>query len=202
MLLVNNAGYTMKRPPYLGLAIAAGIILVISLLAFRRYMPYVGSTLAPAQAPSIVLDMRNASFVGLNHSKKIWSVKAKRVQIGQDRSSTTLTGITEGKIFDKGKPVLQMQAGRAQYNSMVGDLAMDRGIKLTGFNGQKLAADGASWNAATSTLRSNGKVHYESKSAKASSDKVLLDANKKELTMWNVHAAVDISKQEAGQNGF
>jgi len=164
-------------------------------------MPYVGSTLAPASQPSIVLEMRNAYFVGLNHNRKIWSVKAKKVQIGQDRVTTTLTGVTSGRIFDKGTPAFQMEAGRARYNSIVGDLAMDGGLKLTGYGGQKLTAEGASWNPATSTLRSNGRVCYESSWAKASTDRAILDANTKELTMWNVHAAVDISKQEA-QHAF
>lgn len=164
-------------------------------------MPYVGSTLAPAAPPSIVLEMHNAYFVGLNHNKKTWSVKAKSVQMGQDRVVTTLTGVTQGRIFDRGKVAVQMEAGRALYNSMVGDLRMDGGIKLVA-DGQTLTAPGASWNSASSTLRSNGRVRYESNWAKASTDKVELNAGTKELTMWNMHASVDISKQEAGQHGF
>lgn len=192
----------MRRPPYLGLALAAGVILLLSVLAFRRYMPYVGSTLSPTAQPSIILEMHNTYFVGLNHKGKAWSVRAKDVQIGRDRAQTTLSGVTQGKIFDGGKVALQMEAGRAQYNSMVGDLVMDRGIRLTGIGGQKLTADGASWNSATSTLRSNGQVHYESSWAEASTDRVVLNTNTKELTMWNVHASMDISKQEAGQHGL
>lgn len=165
-------------------------------------MPYVGSTLTPAAPPSIVLEMHNAYFVGLNHRGKIWSIKAKNVQIGQDRVLTTLTGVTQGKIFDRGKVALQMQAGRALYNSTVGDLVMDRGIALTASDGQKLTTQGANWNSVSSTLRSNGRVRYESNWAKATTDRVVLDTSTRELTMWNVHASVDISQQEAGQHGF
>jgi hypothetical protein len=165
-------------------------------------MPYVGSTLAPTQQPSIVLEMRNASFVGLNHRKKIWSVKAKKVQIGQDRVITTLTGVTQGKLFDNGKVALQMEAGRARYNSMVGNLSMDHGIKLSGLDGQKLSAQGADWNSATSTLRSSGQVQYASSWGRASSKDLLVDMKKKEMTMRNASISIDLSAQGVSKSAF
>lgn len=192
----------MRRPPYVGLALAAGLILLVSLLVFRRYLPYVGSSLAPSQPPSVVLQMRNAYFVGLNRKGKLWSLKAKNVEIGQNRFLTTLTGITQGKIFDAGKPVLQMEAGRAVYNSIVGDMAMDEGIRLIGADGQTLTADGADWNSASSSLRSTGKVLYESEWGKASTDRMLVDMKSKEMTMWNVVISVDLGKQEGSRNAL
>lgn len=165
-------------------------------------MPYVGSTLSPAAPPSIVLEMHNAYFVGLNHKGKIWSVRAKSVQIGQDRTLTTLTGVTQGRIFDGGKVALQLEAGRALYNSMVGDLVMDQGIKLTGPGGQKLTARGADWNAAASSLRSTGKVYYESPWARGSTGSVFVDTKGRELTMYNVDVTVDLSKADKGQHAL
>lgn len=187
----------MRRPPYLGLALAAGLILLVSLLAFRRYLPYIGSSMASSQPPSVVLQMRNARFVGLNHSGKIWSLRAKSVEIGQNRFVTTLTGITQGKIFDSGKVALQMEAGRAVYNSIGGDLAMDNGILLVGADGQRLTARGANWNSTTSSLRSTGRVLYKSPWGEASTDRMLVNTKSKEITMWNVQGSVDLSKQEA-----
>ena len=191
----------MRRlPPYLGRAVIAGLILLVSILAFRGYMPYVGRSLAPNESPSIVLEMHNAYFVGLNHKGKLWSLKAKNVEIGHNRFLTTLTGITHGKIFDAGKQTLELEAGRAVYNSAAGNLTMDQGICLFGPKGQLLKADGADWNSATSSLRSNGKVQYQSDWAKGSTERLLIDAKKKEMTMWNVDVTVDLSKQEAGQS--
>jgi hypothetical protein len=192
----------MRRPPYIGLAVAAGLILLVSLFVFRRYLPYVGSSLAPKTPPSVVLQMRNAYFVGLNRKGKLWSLKAKSVEIGQNRFLTTLTGITQGKIFDAGKPVLQMEAGRAVYNSMVGDMAMDEGILLIGADGQRLTADGADWNSAASSLRSTGKVYYESPWAKGSTEAVFVDTKSRELTMYNVDVTVDLSKADKGQHAL
>lgn len=192
----------MRKPPYLGLAIAAGIILLISIVALRRYMPYVGSTLAPKTPPAIVLEMRNAYFVGLNHRKKAWSVRAEKVQIERDRIITTLTGVTDGRIFDQGKVALQMEAGRARYNSVIGDLTMDRGIRLSGSDRQKLTAEGANWNSATSTLRSHGVVRYESPWGRASTKELLVDMRTKEMTMRDVDIKISLSPQEAGRHAL
>jgi len=188
----------MRLPPYLGRAVVAGLILLVSILVFRRYLPYVGSSLAPAQPPSVVLEMRNAYFVGLNHGAKLWSLKAKKVQIGQNRYLTTLTRITDGKIFDAGKPVLEVEAGRAVYNSLAGSLAMDEGIAIMGANGQKLSASGADWNSAASLLRSTGKVQYEAPWGKASTDNMTVDMRTKQMTMTNVVISIQPSKLEGG----
>jgi hypothetical protein len=174
----------------------AGLILLVSVLVFRRYLPYVGSTLAPEQPPSVVLEMRGAYFVGLDHKGKLWSLKAQKVEIGQSRYVTTLTGITDGRIFDHGKPVLGVEAGKAVYNSIAGDLKMDKGIALTGSDGQKISAAGARWNSATSMLRSNGKVRYEAPWGKASTESVTVDMNTKEMTMTNVVISIQPDKLE------
>lgn len=188
----------MRLPPYLGRALVAGLILLISVLVFRRYLPYVGSTLAPEPLPTVVLEMRDAYFVGFGHKSKLWSLKARKVQIGQTRFITTLAGITDGKIFDRGKPVLEVEAGKAVYNSAVGELKMDRGITLTGSDGQKLSAAGAQWNSTTSILRSTGKVRYEAPWGRATTDGVTVDMNTKEMTMTNVVVAIKSSKLEGG----
>ena len=175
----------------------AGIILLLSLLVFRRYLPYVGGSLVASQPPTAVLEMHNAYFVGLNHKGKLWSLKAKNVEIGRNRYLTTLTNITDGRVFDAGKPAFKMKAGGAVYNSLVGDLTMDGGIHVTGADGQQLVAQGADWNSDTSSLRSKGRVQYQGQFGKASTDSVLVDMKRKEVTMWNVRGSLDISGQEA-----
>jgi len=174
----------------------AGLILLVSILAFRRYLPYVGGSLKPEQPPSVVLEMRGAYFVGFGHKSKLWSLKAAKVQIGQSRYVTTLTDITDGRIFDRGKSVLGVEAGKAVYNSAAGSLMMNRGITLVGNDGQKISAAGASWNSATALLRSNGRVTYESSWGKASTESMVVDMRTKEMTMRNVVISIQPSKLE------
>ncbi len=188
----------MRLPPYLGRALIAGLILLVSVLVFRRYLPYVGGTLTPEQPPAVVLEMRSAYFVGFGHQTKLWSLKARQVEIGQNRNVTSLTGISDGRIFDGGKPVLGVEAGKAVYDSAAGDLKMDEGISLTGSDGQKISAAGAHWNSATSLLRSNGRVRYEAPWGKASTDSVTVDMTTKEMTMTKVVFSIKPDKLEGG----
>jgi len=191
----------MRKPPYASLAVTAGVILLISILVFKSYLPYVGRSLAPKEPPAIVLAMRNAYFVGMGKHGKAWSLKAKTVEIGQTRSITTLTNVTEGKIFDSGKIALQLNAGQAIYDSFTMNLRMDHGINIQAKNGDKLTAEGADWNSTTSVLRSIGRVSLDSKLGRISTEKVEVDLRNKEITLWNGDMSVDLSK-EAGQNAL
>ena len=184
----------MRRPPYSSLAIAAGIILLLSIWAFKRYIPYVGGSLAPKQPPAIILSMNDAYFVGMKNKDKIWSLKAKKVDISRNRSITSLSGITDGKIFNKGKAVFQVQAGQATYNSLDKKLLLDDGINIQGEDGQRLSARYAEWNSTTSTLRSNGRVMFTSKWSKASAEKLIVNLKTREMTLWHTSFTIDLGK--------
>ncbi len=169
---------------------------MVSLVAFRGYLPY-SSSLVGNRQPSVVLQMNDAHFVGLTHGSKSWSLDAKKVEIGQQRYITTLADITDGKIFESGKPILQVKAGQATYNSVFGDLLLEKGISVVGSDGQRVTAQGATWNSMTSTLRSKGEVVYDSDWGKAKTDKMLVDVKKQEMTMWNVVVSIKPDKLEA-----
>lgn len=186
----------MRRPSYLGLVLVAGAILTLSIIAFRRYLPYTGVPLAPREPPAVVLAMENAYFVGLNHQRKAWSLKAKKVEIGRDRSTTTLTSISDGRIFQNGKVALVVRAGQAVYSSREGDLLLADGVTVEGMDDQKVSAEGAYWNSETATLRSKGRVKFENKWSKATSDDVVVDLKKKEMTMSRVRLSVPMSEIE------
>ncbi len=169
---------------------------MVSLVAFRGYLPY-SSSLVSNRQPTVVLQMNNAHFVGLTHGSKSWSLDATKVEIGQQRYITTLADITNGKIFESGKPILQVKAGQATYNSVFGDLLLEKGISVIGNDGQRVTAQGATWNSMTSTLRSKGEVVYQSDWGKAKTDRMLVDVKKQEMTMWNVVVSIKPDKLEA-----
>lgn len=191
----------MRKQSYLGLIIISGLLLLSSMVAFRRYLPYAGGAMVNRQ-PAIVLQMRNAHFVGINRGAKIWSLDAKTVEIGQNRHITTLDGIKNGKIFDAGKMALKVEAGRAIYNSAGGNLTLDKGIRLNDADDQQVTAQGAHWNSITSTLHSKGRVLYHSSWGKASSDRLQVDMKNKEMTMWNVVISIKPDKLEAAENAL
>ena len=187
-------------------AIAAGVILLLSVVAFKRYLPYVGDRLTLKEPPAVVLAMEDVYLVGMSKKEKLWSLNAKKVEVSRDRSIATLTHITDGKIFDEGEVALKVKAGGAVYDDRREDLELSRGVAIEGREGDKVAAEGVSWNSSTSVLRSAGPVRFERASTKVAADDLEVDLKKKEMTMHNVRLTVDIeeiqrrAEEEAGQH--
>ena len=187
-------------------AIAAGVILLVSVMAFKRHLPYVGDRFNLKHPPAVVLAMEDTYLVGMDGKQKLWSLKARKVEISRDRSIATLTRITDGKIFDEGKVALKMTAGRAVYDDRREDLALSRGVAIEGREGDKVAAESVNWNSSTSVLRSTGPVRFERTWTKVAADDLEVDLKKKEMTMHNVRMSVDLremerqAEKEAGQD--
>lgn len=189
--------HDMRRPPYLGLVLLAAAILALSVAVFRHYLPYIGAPLALREPPAVPLTIEDAYLVGLGERGKVWSLRAERVEIGQDRAQTTLTGITEGRIYDRGEPVLFVSAGVAVYNTRTESLDLSRGIHVTGNGGESVTALGASWDASTSTLTSSGEVRFRNEWSDVVTESLRADLNKKELTMWNVRLKAKLEGVES-----
>lgn len=182
----------------MALAIAAGAVLLISVIAFRRCLPYVGGDLAPGQPPAVVIRMDNTYLVGFGRSGKLYSLRAKKIEVGQDRSIITLTGITDGRIFNRRKTAVQVSAGRAVYDSTHETLQLFGGILAQSANGQKVMAEGADWNSHTGLLRSRGRVLFVTGWGAAATDEVVVDLRNRVLTMRNVSGWVDLQRASAG----
>ena len=187
----------MRRPPYLGLVLPAAAILALSVAAFRHYLPYTGATLALREPPAVPLAIEDAYLVGLGKRGKVWSLRAERVEIGHDRAQTTLTGITEGRIYERGEPALFVRAGMAVYNTRTEKLALSRGIHVTGTDGETVTAQGARWDASTSTLTSSGEVRFRNEWSEVVTESLRADLSRKELTMWNVRLKAKLEGVES-----
>lgn len=157
-----------------------------SIYTLRRHLPYAGINLSPKQPPAVVLSMDDAYFVGLGSEGKTWSAKAKKVEIGQNRSLTRLTGIHDGKILQSGKPVFAVKAGAAIYDTYTKDLQLAGGVLINGLDGQTISAQGAIWNSATQSLRSTGEVEFRQRSNKIRTDQMRVNLRNREMEMWNV----------------
>ncbi len=195
----------MKRPTILALVITSIAILLLSVFAFRRYLPYAGIDLGPKQPPAIVMEMNDVYLVGLGHEGKVWSAKVGSVVIGRNRSRTIITNLHDGKIFDKGKVALKVKAGSAIYDTFTRNLRLADGVEVLGIRGQKICATGADWNSAMQVLRSMGRVTFENGSGKIQTDKLMVDLRNRQIDMWNVTMSFTVEDivngmQEAKKN--
>lgn len=168
--------------------------MAVSVAVFKRYLPYTGVPLAPRQTPPVVLAMQDAYLVGLGHQGKLWSLRAERIEIAQNRSSTSIAGITDGRIYEQARVALKVKAGRADYDAYTRGLTLAGGIEVRGPDGQRVIAEGATWNSFDSTLRSSGRVSYDSKLSKVTADALRFDLRRRQLEMWNVHVRLHVDE--------
>lgn len=182
---------------YLLFILAVGLLAVVVLN--RQQLPYSGGSLAPALAPQMLLTMDSAYLVGSGASGKIWSLKAERVEMTQDRSNTIITRIRNASIYEKGKPLLHIDAGRALYNQYSQDLRIAGGIKLRGEAGQNADCSGAVWDPRKNTLTTSGKVSYVDPSMRATAEGLSVNTSSKELILTKPRLEVDLKEVAGGR---
>lgn len=180
----------IKRPPYLGLTIIAAFVLIVSVIAFRRYLPYSGRDMAPKQPPSIILAMEKAYLVGLGHDGKRWSVRADKVEMDRYHSTATVNNITEGRIYDKGVSAFNVRAGQAVFDIAGENLTMKNGVSIEGAGGERITGQGAIWNSRNSTLMSTGWARFENDTSRIAASKLIVNLRTKELEMWDIKMLV------------
>jgi hypothetical protein len=186
----------MRKPPQLMRVAAAAAALLVSVAVFKRYMPYRPSDLALKQPPAVILTMEDTYLVGLGSKGKLWSLKARKVEMSQDRSTTTLTGIREGRIFDNGKPVLKVDAGTARYDIYFRNLQLGGGISVRSSTGERISGPGAIWNAGAGVLQSTGPVTVETGWSKLTANSLTLDVGRREMSLEQVRMRVNLRQAE------
>jgi LPS export ABC transporter protein LptC len=188
----------MFKVSYKNPLVIVALLLVLSVVVYRRDLPYGGGSLGPSLKPDMLLTMQNAYLVGSGAHGKLWSLKAKSVEMTQDRSNTTITKITDGRIFQQGKPFLHIDAGRAVYDQYSQDLRIENGILIRGDAGQVAKCKGAFWNPRNSLLTTVGRVSYHDASSRVTAEGLSVDAAKKEMTLTKPRMEVDLQELAGG----
>jgi hypothetical protein len=174
--------------------VAVGVALLVSVVIFERYLPYRPTPLAPKQPPAVVIAMTDTYLVGLSKGDKLWSVRAKNVEIGQDRLTATIKDINDGKIYRDRKVAFRVKAGSAIYDGWRRDLTLGGGIVVEGTEGQKITTRGAKWTSGDATLRNADPVVFENRWGKFSTKRMEVRVARHEMEMWNVRMQIDLGE--------
>jgi lipopolysaccharide export system protein LptC len=180
----------MKRWQYLILGVAVAALLV-SVVVFKRHLPYTGMPALPKQPPAVVLTMRDTYLVGLAHGAKLWTLRADKVEVAQNRSTTILIGIRRGEVYSAGKVAFSVKAGRAIYDSVYRSLALSRGLQIKG-QGQQVVSDGAVWNPETAILCSTGPVTYSAPWGRLRAERLELNLRNRQMSLTRVGGSFDL----------
>ena len=187
------------RVSYKSILVLVSALLLVSVVVFRRDLPYSGGSLGPDVKPEMLLTLEDAYLVGSDAKGKLWSLKAKTVEMSRDRSETTIIRITDGRIFEQGKPLMKVDAGRAEYDQYTQDLKIGGGINLKGDSGQTAKCRGAIWNPRRSLLTTVGPVEYEDPSMRATASGLSVDLGSKEMTLTRPRIEVDLRGLVGGE---
>lgn len=184
----------MRRRHYLIFATVLTALLA-SVFVFKRYLPYTGLPVMPKRPPTVVMTMENVRLVGLSHGSKLWSLRAGKVEVAQNRTSTILTGINQADVFSKNKVVFSVRAGKAIYDSLYRNLALSGGI-IARSRGYKVTAEGAVWNPATAILCTTGPVVCRSDWGRLTAKRLELNVRSREISMWRVGWSIDVKNAQ------
>lgn len=180
----------MRRRQYLIIGMA-GAALLLSVFVFRRYLPYTGIPATPKQPPTVVMTIEGACLVGLGRGGKLWSLRADKVEVAHNRSTTIVTGISDGNVYDGKHVAFSVRAGKAIYDSSYRSLALSGGLRVRS-RGQDLRLEGAVWNPATAILCSTGPVAYSAPWGKLAAERFQLDVRRKEMGLDQVRGSFDL----------
>lgn len=171
------------------LAITAGLIIMLACL--WKYSPY-QITNKIVGNPRIILSLKNVEVIGRSGGNKIWSFQAKRANVSRGRSRTELIGISDGRLFNDGKRVVTINAGRAVYDSSTGDVEVTNGVKVVSVQGYTAQAAQARWSSYMKELRCPGKVSFTADGNVLVGRDLVADIDNQEVRMEKAKMVVEI----------
>ncbi|MGC8834343.1 MAG: LPS export ABC transporter periplasmic protein LptC, partial [Armatimonadota bacterium] len=155
---------------------------VIGAVAFTLCLIAVGTKLLVApnlgsneagealRRPAPVVRMRGAGIVLKSKGNRLWEMDADSIEVSQDRRTTTMDGLKNGRLYKGGKPVVTLTAARAVYDSQTRALRVFGGVTATTASGLILTTDVVEWSEKSRRLICPGKVVVRTKEATITGD--------------------------------
>lgn len=124
-------------------ALFAVVLVIAATSAWLLLVPEPGRTGRSTTTPSVAL--RHAGIVLRHRGEKQAEIKADRVEVSADGTTTTFTGAPRAQVFVEGRPTLLFTADRVVLNRSTQDVRVEGGIRITTARGETITAPRASW---------------------------------------------------------
>jgi hypothetical protein len=191
-------GIAARLRKYLAPVIAVAVIVVLAgmIVHFRRNLPYkVGAGLA--SNPETLLSLSDVEIVGRARGQRAWSFKAKEADVTQGRVATSFRSIRDGKLYDDGKLMATVSAGKAVFISGIGDVDVTNGVKLVSKQGYSAQTDSARWSGYFKRLTCPGKVVFRSKEGSLVGQNLVADLKSPEVSLDKGKMVISLPAVEA-----
>ena len=191
--MVAQLKFRRYLPPAIVLLLIAG--LSASFVYFRRYSPYKVSALL-AGNPEIILSLRGVEMVGRSEGQRLWSFRAERADVARGQIRTTFVAIRDGKLYDEGKVVATVEAGRAVYDSATDNVDVSDGVTVASPRGYRASAQSARWSAYFKRLWCPGKVSFRAGDNELVGSNLIADMRNQEVRLSKAKMVVSIRDVE------
>lgn len=193
---------TTRRYAWPVIAALLIVLLSWSIVRFRHNLPYsvdkglVGN-------PEIVFSLEDVEVVGRDHGAKIWSFRANQADVARGRSRATLLDIKDGKLYDNGKVVATVKAGKVSYDPVAGNVEVTGGVEVTSAKRYRVTTDRATWTAFVNQLKCPGKVTFRANDSSLVGRNLVLDAKQRRATMEKARMTVtlDVAAEAVDDKG-
>lgn len=171
-------------------AICVVACLGISLVVFRRFLPYTGRQIGPGEPPRLEMVAEDARALCISGGTKLWSLRARRVELAQNRSSVTMHDIADGRVYQENKPILKVRAGKLYYDAFSSCLTVSGSVDIRGMKGQRVSTPGLVWNISRGVLCTTGPVRFESSLGKVLAGRLSINVRNSQIELSDVRGTM------------
>jgi len=161
-------------------ATLAMLFVVPVILAHQTTRPVRPVTKLPSPK-DIVADIPNATLVGREEGKRVWRMKAERVQASRDGRTTTFINVSDGILYRNEVAIATFRAGRAVYDNVEKSLNADRVVTIRSGD-LIIKTNRLSWKKSDSVLRVSGVTNLAWNGGAASAESVEYNTRTKSIT--------------------
>lgn len=186
----------MKRwvPWLTGIAITG--LLVWSFFYLKELHPLgsLGAKLDDDSLAGVAIRFKDATLVGRANGQKVWSFRAKTIDVSKDRRQATFRGVARGELLEKGKKIADLSADAVTYNTFTRDVQVPGVARFELVDGPSFKVRNVQWDAAESKLICHGGVDASLAGSELHGEKMVANLRAKELTIEKVSGVVRLEK--------
>ena len=186
----------MKRwlPWISGAVILAGMIWSFFYLKDIYPLGSLGSKLGRDSLEGISIRFINANLVGRSNGKKVWTFKAKTIDVSKDRRLAIFRDVAKGSLLQDGKEIASLSSKKVVYNTYTNNVSAPLGAEFKLKEGPAFKVHDVFWSAQKSKLLCKKGIDMDLAGSTLHGEKMTVDLEKKELVIEKVKGKIKLDE--------
>lgn len=186
----------MKRwlPWISGAVILAGMVWSFVYLKDIYPIGSHGSKLGRDSLEGISIRFKNATLVGRSEGKKVWTFKARIIDVSKDRRLAIFRDVAKGILLQDGKEIASLSSKKVAYNTITNNVSAPLGAEFVLKGGPTFKVHDVFWSAQKSKLLCQKGIDMELAGSTLHGENMTADLNKKELVIGKVNGKIKLDE--------